>query len=134
MYAIGGAWCLPLMGYDNASNFVVQYWSTNGAQYVLLNSTILSLNTWNHIAMTYSNTNGVLLYVNGTMRNTVSLNQAYAASGRINAITIGTCLNPGTCAAVTTHIVPSQFHGKIDELRVYSRELASSEILSMANP
>ena len=84
--------------------------------------------------MTYSNTNGVRLYVNGTMMNSGSLNRAYAASSKINAITIGTCLNPGTCAPATTQIVSSQFHGKIDELRVYSRELSSSEILSMANP
>ena len=78
--------------------------------------------------------NGLLLYVNGTMMNTTGLNQAYTASGAINAITIGTSLSPGTCAAGATQIVTSQFHGKIDELKVYSRELSSSEILSMANP
>jgi hypothetical protein len=68
------------------------------------------------------------------MMNATGLSQAYAASDEINAITIGTCLNPGVCAAGVTRIVPSQFHGKIDDFRVYSRALSSSEILSMANP
>jgi Concanavalin A-like lectin/glucanases superfamily len=134
MYGIGGSWCLPFMGFDNTNHFVVQTWSTSGVQYFLLNSAILSLNTWTHIAMTYSNTNGLLLYVNGTMMNTIGLNLEYKASDGINAITIGTGLNQSTCAAATTQISSSQFNGKIDELRVYARELSSGEILNMANP
>ena len=122
------------MGFDNSSHFVVQTRDTTGVRYVLLNSSVLLLNTWTHIGMTYSSATGLRLYVNGTIVSTISLTQAYIASGEINAITIGTCLSPGTCATGVTQVSPSQFHGKIDDLKVYSRELASSEMADVANP
>lgn len=134
MYGIEGLWCLPIMGFDNSSHFVVQTRDTDGVRYVFPNSSLLLLNTWTQIGTTYSSVNGLRLYVNGSIVNTVSLNQAYIASGEINAITIGTCLSPGTCATGVTQVSPSQFHGKIDELKVYSRELDSGEIAGIANP
>ncbi|CAF4449359.1 unnamed protein product, partial [Adineta steineri] len=56
----------------------------------------------------------------------------YSASGQISTITIGTCLSPDTCAVNTTTIVQSQFQGKIDELKIFARELSLSDIGQLA--
>jgi hypothetical protein len=55
----------------------------------------------------------------------------YSASGMMSTITIGTCLLPNTCAANETAIVLSQFGGEIDELKIFSRELSTSEIYQL---
>ncbi|CAF4165438.1 unnamed protein product, partial [Adineta steineri] len=51
---------------------------------------------------------------------------------QISTITIGTCPSPDTCAVNTTTIVPSQFQGKIDELKIFARELSLSDIGQLA--
>ncbi len=78
--------------------------------------------------MTYSTTNGIRLFVNGSLVSwNVTFND-YSASGMTSTITIGTCLQPNACVANKTVIVSSQFRGAIDELKIFSRELSTSEV------
>jgi hypothetical protein len=77
---------------------------------------------------------GLLLYINGALAANSGFNQDYSASGAFNRIIIGTCLNATTCAVGMTQIGPSQFQGKIDEVRIYSRALSNIEISTLANP
>ena len=82
--------------------------------------------------MTYSATNGVQLFVNGSpFKNTEIINNNKVSGGRYT-ITIGTYLQPNTCTVSQTQIIPSQFSGKIDELKIFSREISSHEISTLA--
>jgi hypothetical protein len=109
-------------------------WDGSDSYAVKSSSPILSLFTWIHVGITYSFTNGLRLFVNGIMVNVTSPGYAYSASGDRNRITIGTCVYPANCRVGFTKIVPSQFLGKIDEMRVYSRELSIGEMNALANP
>ncbi len=82
--------------------------------------------------MTYSTTNGIQLYVNGSLANINNASNYYLASGEFCTIIVGTCPQPNICAVNQTKIVPAQFLGKIDELKVFSRELSASEIFNLA--
>ncbi|CAF4097271.1 unnamed protein product, partial [Adineta steineri] len=126
------SWCVPMIGFDISGRLTIQTMSSNGVYAVSLTSGTLSLNQWTHVAMTYSTINGIQLFMNGVFmvgNNTVT---SYSASGQISTITIGTCPSPSTCAVNTTTIIPSQFRGKIDELKIFSRELSLSDIGQLA--
>ena len=82
--------------------------------------------------MTYSTLNGIQLFVNGSFANENNKHRTYLATGSRHTIVVGICLSPSTCSYETTQIVPVQFRGKIDELKIFSRELSLSEIAQLA--
>ena len=125
-------WCVPMIGYNISGYLTVQTLGSNGIYATSFTSAILSLNQWTHVAMTYSTTNGIRLFVNGSLVNSNSHYLDYSASGNVSTITVGTCLQPMTCAVGQTKIVPFQFHGKIDEMKIFSRELSTSEVSQLA--
>ena len=92
----------------------------------------LELSTWTHIVTSYSNANGVRLWVNGTLINS-SGSFSYNPSHVSNSLTLGSSLHGiGHCSALPVDI--GQFYGMMDELRVYSRELDACEVYQLANP
>ena len=89
----------------------------------------LSLNTWTHVAYTFSTTRGNTQYVNGVLigsTGATTINNVYFA---IQWLHIGYtfCWNAG-------YIPCSGYQGAVDELYVYNRELSASEIYALANP
>lgn len=88
----------------------------------------LSLNTWTHIAFTYSTTHGNTQYVNGVSvgsTGAVGHNNVY---GTIQWIHLGYnfCWSSG-------YIPCNGYQGSVDELYIYSREVSASEIYVLAN-
>ncbi len=123
-----------MLGFDKNNCLVTQTW--NGAAFynVASNSSILPLNTWTHVAATFSITNGLRLFINGTRVNVTSSSNAHIASGSWNIMSVGACTHPMVwCSNTETRIVSDQYRGKIDEMRIYSRELTSVEINALAN-
>jgi hypothetical protein len=119
---------VPTIGFNSRGYLVVQTLSRNGIYSAAFKNRTLSLNQWTYISMTYSTTNGIRLFVNGSLVSwNVTFND-YSASGMTSTITIGTCLQPNACVANKTVIVSSQFRGAIDELKIFSRELSTSEV------
>lgn len=55
----------------------------------------------------------------------------YSGSGSQNLITIGNLLNGLTC--YNPGILQTPYHGMIDEFRVYSRELSSTDVCLLAS-
>ncbi|CAF4088365.1 unnamed protein product [Adineta steineri] len=129
-YNNGGVpWCAPFVGFNSAGYLIAQI-IISGAVAAVTGPTI-SLNVWTHVAETYSTTNGVTLYINGTWFGSTGAT-GYTASGVTDYIHLayyGTSGN--TCQAAS--INGGQFMGAIDEFRVYSRELTSLEVSALAN-
>jgi len=120
---------MPVIGLTSSYDIVGQYYDNNT---VSLMGPILPLQVWTHVVTSYSATNGLRLWVNGTLVS--SLNPfTYGSSGVPDTITLGSSLN-GTSTCYTGPIETGQFYGKMDELRVYSRELNASDVYTLANP
>jgi hypothetical protein len=123
-------WCIPIIGLSASNQIIGQSWNLSGV--VVVTGPILSLGTWTHIVSSYSATNGVSLWINGTLVNSTGP-FAYFSSTVPNSITLGNSLT-GQAYCASGSIVKGQFYGMMDELRVYSRELNSSEVYALANP
>jgi hypothetical protein len=125
-------WCVPMIGFSNTGQLTIQ---TLGAKGVYATSSKLELyllNQWTHVCMTYSTTNGIQLFVNGLISNNNNAYNDYIGSGEMNTIVIGTSLQSNTCVVNQTQIVLSQYQGKIDELKIFSRELSANEVYQLA--
>jgi hypothetical protein len=125
-----------MIGFNSTGYLTTQTLSSNGIFATSKTSGVLSLNTWTHVSMTYSTRNGIRLFVNGSLANSNNNTyHNYLASGEMCTIVIGTGLWPTACNINQTKIVPSQFRGMIDDLKIFSRELSQTEISQiMASP
>jgi hypothetical protein len=122
------AWCLPFIGLDSSNRLIAQVWTGSP---LALTGSVPPLNVWTHIVETYSSTNGITLYVNGTqVGRTGSAN--YSASTVADYIFLGYYGTSGSLCA-TGNIIPGPFYGAVDELRIYSRELSSADACVLAN-
>ena len=121
------------MGFTSTGQIVITGWYST----LQIVGPIIPLNTWTHIGSTFSPTNGYRLYVNGTLFNSAAASTRNAP-GKISVLTLGNPLQGvsrnygGDCQGQS--IVQTVYSGSIDEFRVYSRELASTEIVKLANP
>lgn len=96
----------------------IRFNSSNGVETVISGGSLL-LNTWQHIAVTFSNVNGSKVYVNGIeVASDSNLNSNNNAQ---TPIYIGDALSAGL-----------PFGGSIDEAMLYSRELTPAEISTLA--
>ena len=91
---------------------------------------VLSLNTWTHIAQTFSAANGNRLYINGTLVTTVSSPSSTAVGPYIFIGASPAGINPCPAGVIAT----GQFYGSVDELRIFGRELTTADICRLANP
>lgn len=131
-YDCTGRWCLAFIGLTSTGQIAIQSWRPNNeSRLVSLTGPVLSTNVWTHVVQTYSLNNGMCLYVNGLLVNQ-SNTFSYSASGVPVHIYLGrfplpTCVSPNT-------ILMGQYSGLLDEFRLYSRELSSTEVYVLANP
>jgi hypothetical protein len=116
LYSSDGA--APPAVYGMAAN------ATGGNQWThATGSTLLSLNTWTHVAGTYSG-NTLRLYVNGGLVRSINVTGPLAVSG--GALRIG-----GN--AISIPFGGQYFKGLIDEIRIYNRALTAQEIQNDMN-
>ena len=94
------------------------YWYVDTGNAVTY-ATSVTLNAWQHVAVVFNPVAGVQLFVNGTLRNTITDIGFDVSTSPIN---IGRHPTSG-----------SYFTGRIDELAVFSRPLASSEVTKYYN-
>ncbi len=108
LYATDGA-AKPPAGYVNKS----------GTDYHATAASVLALNAWTHLAVTYDGTT-IRLYVNGTQA------ASKAVSGSINSSTAPLRFGGDS-------VWGEYFNGLIDEVRVYNRALSATEVLTDMN-
>ncbi|CAF4172873.1 unnamed protein product [Adineta steineri] len=120
----GGGWCTDFMGFSSSGNIVGSIWDGTNSDVV---GPVLSTNVWVHVATTFSTTNGVRLYVNGSLIGSTGA-MAYAASGTLNTVILG---NARVSGCATKSIISGTLYGYLDEFRLYSRELTAREISAL---
>ena len=124
----GTGWCLPFLGLNSLGQIIAMGWNGSGVQ---ITGPVLVVDRWIHIVETYSQTNGLRLYINGVLYGQ-SGSYVYASSGTPVTITLGQSLSGTTCAHGT--IVIGNFRGQMDEFYSYSRELTQVDVTLLANP
>ena len=124
-----GTWRLPFLSFDSQGRVLAQSWTSEGPVDVL--GPLLSPNKWTHLCQTYSLSSGVRLYVNGSLFN-ASLPCDYTSRSSLTILTLGSSFQSGN--GISTHglIQLGQYEGAIDEFRVYSRELNSTDVAGLA--
>ena len=124
----GAGWNLPFLQITATYELTAYSWSGST---ISAKGPVVPTNTWTHAAVTYSFSNGLKLYVNGTLSN-ASTPFFYNASGIPINLLIGTlALGYGIGPASNNS---DQYYGAVDELRVYSRELTAVDVALLANP
>ena len=123
-------WCLNIIGFTSSGQIAINSWNAGN---VPITGPVIPLNSWTHVAATYSSTNGERLYVNGSQYGSSSAAYTFQAGGVPMTITLGSSLlGQGICN--TGSIQAAQYSGSLDEFRVYARELTAAEVLALANP
>jgi hypothetical protein len=123
-----------MIGFDDNNHLMIQTWSGEYFYNVALESFILPLNIWTHVVATFSTANGLRLFVNETLVNMTSPSYNHASSSWWSTMTVGACIPPSEyCNNTETAIVPIQYRGKIDEMKIYSRELTIADIHALVN-
>jgi parallel beta-helix repeat protein len=90
-----------------------------GSQWVAINTgSLLTLNTWNHLAATFDGTN-YILYVNG--------NPVFTDTSTFAGKT------PYATKQLSLGRVDNYFPGKLDDVRIYNRALSASEIAAFVS-
>jgi len=127
-YSNATGWCYSLMGLNYLGQITMLVYDSNPP---IIVGPILSVRTWTHLALTYSSTDGVRMYINGVLFGTTGA-IPWGSSGVIDWLSIGSYV-VNFCGPGSGSIYPTPFLGAIDEFYVYRRELNASEIVSFAN-
>ncbi|CAF1561274.1 unnamed protein product, partial [Adineta steineri] len=117
--------CTVPIGFSSAGNIIATAWVPDNQ----VTGPVLSINTWTHIATTYSQMNGLTLYVNGVSVGSTGA-QNYNGPSTIVILTLGNSLSGGGCGFRS--MVPCPFSGYLDEFRVYSRELSATDVFVLS--
>ena len=88
----------------------------------------ISTNTWTHISLTFSSTNGYSLYINGNSYGSTGALPAAIGSHMI-WLNLGNAIN-----CYSTYFTNVNYQGAMDEVYLYTRELTQVEITALANP
>ena len=127
---VGGGWCVQFIGFNSTGRIIINSITTGNALVSIIGP-ILKIGEWVHIAQTYSETNGLRLYVNGVLYEQTSA-FPYAARGLPMIMTLGQPLSGSFCASGS--IQGGQYYGQIDEFYLFSRELTQADVTALAQP
>jgi hypothetical protein len=122
--------CVNLLGISASSLTAAQLFvqsSNNGPS--LMTGPFVTQNTWTHISLTFSTANGYTLYVNGIVFGATGTIGTYSTSNAFAYLFIGYSSYSCGSAGVNT-----PYQGSIDEVYIHSRELAQSDVTTLANP
>jgi hypothetical protein len=119
-------WCVSFITTKSNGQIMLNLWNLTP---ITVSGPILVLDTWTHIGYTYSASNGIRLYVNGTY-NSTSGAFTYAAAGSAVGMTLGSYRGNNGCSP----FYGGDFNGILDEFYLFSRELSAAEIWALANP
>ena len=111
--------------YNKASNIIRFYHWATGANVSIGAPEGWYPDTWNHVSIVKSSSEGMKIYLNGILKTTNSTANAKSDFGQssYNSMVIGASLPNGSY----------RFKGYLEDLRLYNRPLTDSEILEIYN-
>ncbi|CAF1269137.1 unnamed protein product [Rotaria sordida] len=125
-YTLSTYTCHNLLGFYSTlgltAQIIVQGWA-----WPVIYGPFATLNTWTHISVTYSQTNGLRLYVNGVYYGTTGT-FSFSNTNRIMYFQLGYV---NICSS--NYITSAGYQGLIDEVYVHSREISQSEVTTLAS-
>lgn len=125
----GGGYCYAVARFDGASKKLVMHHYNGGSGVNLTAATAFASGTWYHVALTYSQANGIRLYINGVQdanNAAITTQQGNGASPRV--FILGSARGGAACLNSTA----TNFKGAMDDFRVYARELTAAQVQALA--
>lgn len=127
---LGQGSCLLMWGLTSTGHFSVNVINPNNNTISTSSSSPISINTWTHIAQTFSSTNGSRLYIDGILISVTN-----APTGQpIGPYSIIGSSPSGTTSCPSGLISRGQYYGSVDEYRIFRNELTAADICRLANP
>ncbi|HAJ80127.1 MAG TPA: hypothetical protein DCO75_10180 [Fibrobacteres bacterium] len=123
-WALGPAWELGLTANtsgDKDSLLFFRMWSSTTKWEDIICTTAVLINNWYHFVGTYDGTTQKS-YVNGNLINSQNATLSYSDLDRVLI---------GASKQTSTGALTQFWSGKIDDIRIYSRALSSTEILAL---
>jgi len=106
--------------------------ATKGREEIVMGKETIPLNKWTHIAGTYSPKNGLKIYVNGKLVDSMKPDFEFTPAQRSVNILMGMSRQKqrpyGTIRPYGTQMVNMFFDGLIDEVKIFDNELSSREV------
>ena len=128
-----GTTCYDILGFTATGVLAAQLLKSGTPPLASIESVVLPLNTWTHVAIVYTTPTVLRLYINGqfiavtTVSLTLSPTNYYITLGNYSPGLSG----PPPCS--TLSVVAGAFQGSIDEFRIYNRALDAQELCVLAN-
>ena len=121
-------WSMPMLGFTSAGNVGAQGCSASAA--ISLTGPVVPIAAWTHLTVTYSPSNRLRLWVNGTQFGSPS---AIFNSSTIDAsVTITLGASVGNNSVCTSGVITrGQYSGSMDEFRLFSRELNATDVWNL---
>ena len=119
----GSGWCIPFLTLT-AGHFAATGWDNNG-QVEALDPSVAASNHWYQVISTWDVTNGLRLFVDGTLVATTPQAE-YAASGSPMYASLG--LGANACSNDQGFL-----NGVIDDARIYSRALLPADVQAIVS-
>lgn len=128
-----GSTCFPLLGFDSNGAIVAQVLTNAGTVVSVTGPTLPTSSSWTPIIQTWSTTNGLRLYVNGTLVGSGVASTFLGSETTPNYLTLGNCLNG--CSSCTSGSVGSAgpYTGVVDDWHIFNRELTSSDVCTLSH-
>ena len=121
----GNGWCVPMLGFNSSGTLVAQ------VPFSSVTESLVGVNVWTHVVQTFSVTNGLRLYINGTLR---SASSAAAVSPPYQPVYVTIASQrSGGADCLSGPIALRSYAGAIDELRIHNREINVSEICMLSS-
>ena len=95
----------------------------------ILTGPFITQNTWTHVSLTYSYTNGYTLYINGILFGSTGGPVSYSY-----VTTYFAYLYISYYYSCSNSYINTPYQGSIDEVYIHNRELTQSDVTTLANP
>ena len=120
-------WCLPILGLTATGNLTTFSWNRT---LLALTGPVIPIDVWAHVVVTYHTQSQLQLILNGTHSNNLDI-MNYISSGQPNHLIVGSVVWRADCAGFD--MIKGHYHGAIDDLRLYLRQLTDGEIRNLAH-
>ena len=123
----GTGWCMSFLGFATNGFIVAQILDTTVQ--AVYGPAMSTSSTWHHIVQTWSTTNGLRLYVDNLLVASKTSAIAYTASSASNYVLLAN--RPNNVCHYGGIGLQRDYHGDIDDFRVYSRELTIDDVCAL---